>query len=85
MNVREAERKLRETITEIRQPFTNKKWCRWADARLCGADRTAASPESAAKEMSGDATKATTTGRPPSRAAMLRSPAGNGSHRGRAQ
>jgi hypothetical protein len=77
MKVSEAEQKVRETIIEIRKVFTNKKWCKWADAWLSGADRTVASAESVAKEMARHAPKATATGRPPPRAAMLKSPAGN--------
>ena len=77
MKVGEAEEKVRETIIEIRKVFTNKKWCKWADAWLSGADRTPASADSVAKEMARHPTKATATGRPPSRAAMLKLSAGN--------
>ena len=79
MKVAEAERKVRETITEIRKVFTNKKWRAWADAWLSGADRSVASAESIAEEMARHTSKATAAGRPPSRAAMLKVPAGNAS------
>jgi hypothetical protein len=77
MKVGETEEKVRETITEIRKVFTNRKWCNWADAWLSGTDRTAASAESVAKEMARHPAKATATGRPPSRVAMLKLPARN--------
>jgi hypothetical protein len=51
VKVGETEKKVLETIIEIRKVFTNKKWCTWADARLSGADRTAASAESPAKDF----------------------------------
>jgi len=75
VKIKEAEEKVRETIVAIREVFTNKKWCKWADDWLSGADRTAASAEEFAKEMARHTPKAA-TGRAPSRAA-LRSPAGN--------
>jgi hypothetical protein len=77
VKIKEAEEKVRETIVAIRKVFTNKKWCKWADEWLSGTDRTAASAESVAKEMARPTTKATASGRPPSRAAILKSPAGN--------
>jgi hypothetical protein len=51
VKIGEAEKKVRETTIEIRKVFTNKKWCTWADARLSGANRTAASAESLAKDF----------------------------------
>ena len=77
MKVGEAEEKVRETVTEIRKVFTNRKWCKWADAWLSGIDRTAASAESVAKEMARHPAKATATRRPSSSVAMLKLPAGN--------
>jgi len=77
MKVAEAEKKVREAVIEIRKLSTNKKWCNWADAWLSGADRTAASAESVAKEMARGAPKASSSGRPRTRAALLKEPAGN--------
>jgi len=77
MKVEEAEKRVRETISEIREGFKNKKWCQWADEWLSGADRTAPSAESIANEMARHRTKATAAGRAPSRSAMLKVPAEN--------
>jgi hypothetical protein len=76
VKIKEAEEKVREAVVAIRKVFTNKKWCKWADEWLSGADRTAASAESIAKEMARHAPKATSAGRLSSRSAMLKSPAG---------
>jgi hypothetical protein len=77
MKVEDAEEKVRESIIEIRKVFTNKKWCRWADAWLSGADRSVASAELVTKEMGRYTSKPTSSGQPPSPSAMLKSPAGN--------
>jgi hypothetical protein len=77
MKMKDAEEKIRESIIEIRKLFTNKKWCRWADAWLSGADRSVASAELVAKEMGRHAPKSTSSGQPSSPSAMLKSPAQN--------
>lgn len=78
MKVPEAEEKVRETIIEIRKVFTNKKWCKWADAWLSGADRSVESAISIAEDMARRRAPAkTTAGRPSSRGALLSLPAGN--------
>jgi hypothetical protein len=77
MKVSEAEERVREAILEIRKVFTNKKWCKWADAWLSGADRSAESAVSIAEDMARRAPTKTTTGRPTSRGALLSLPAGN--------
>ena len=77
MKVPEAEEKVREAIIEIRKVFTNKKWCKWADAWLSGADRSVESAVSIAEDMARRAPTKTTPGRPPSRGALLSLPAGN--------
>jgi len=77
MKVPEAEEKVREAIVEIRKVFTNKKWCKWADAWLSGADRSVESAVSIAEQLARRAPTKTTPGRPASRAALLSMPAGN--------
>jgi len=77
VKIKDAEEKVRETIAAIREVFANKKWCKWADDWLSGANRTAASAEEVAKEMARHTPNAAATGRVPSRAAILKSPAGN--------
>jgi NAD/NADP transhydrogenase alpha subunit len=78
MKVPEAEEKVRETIIEIRKLFTNKKWCKWADAWLSGADRSAESAISTAEDMARRRVSAkTTAGRSSSRGALLSRSAGN--------
>jgi hypothetical protein len=78
MKVPEAEEKVRETIIEIRKVFTNKKWCKWADAWLSGTDRSVESAVSIAEDMARRrAPTKTTAGRPSSRGALLSLPAGN--------
>ena len=77
MKVEEAEEKVREAIIEIRKVFTNKKWCKWADAWLSGADRSAESAMSIAEDMARRRPAKTTVGRPSSRGAQLSLPAGN--------
>ena len=51
MKVPEAEEKVRETIIEIRKVFTNKKWCKWADAWLLSMDRSVESAVSIAEDI----------------------------------
>src|SRR5215467_3058776 len=77
MKVPEAEEKVRDTIIEIRKVFTNKKWCKWADAWLSGADRSVESATSIAEDMARRAPTKTSAGRSTSRAALLSLPAGN--------
>jgi NAD/NADP transhydrogenase alpha subunit len=78
MKVPEAEEKVRETIIEIRKVLTNKKWCKWADAWLSGADRSVESAISIAEEMARRRAPAkTTAGRSSSRRPLLSLSAGN--------
>jgi hypothetical protein len=77
MKVPEAEEKVREAIIEIGKGFTNKKWRKWADAWLSGADRSVESAVSIAEDMARRAPTKTTPGQPASRAALLAMPAGN--------
>lgn len=77
MKVAQAEKKVRQTVIEIRKLSTNRKWCNWADAWLSSTDRSAASAESAAKVMARGAPKASAGDRPPTRATLLKESAGN--------
>lgn len=77
MKVPEAEEKVREAIIEIRKVFTNKKWCKWADAWLSGADRSVESAVSIGEDLARRAPTKAPPGRPSSRAALLSMPAGN--------
>jgi hypothetical protein len=78
MKVPEAEEKVRETIIEIRKVFTNKRWCKWADAWLSGADRSVESAISIGEDMARRRSPAkTSAGRSSSRRALLSLSAGN--------
>ena len=77
MKVAAAEKKLRDTIGEIRKTYRNKRWCQWADARLSGTDRTAESAVSIAEATMRRAPKTTRSGGPPSPSALLSEPASN--------